>query len=366
MTVANFNLLPSATGFEKPICSVENGFLEELELNFLKARFNANENIYSTRFFLEGKVSSDRDRKNTNQKVENFINGFTDSSKQVFFSEKLGETLATVLFKNLFVCFTPSYASNCLIVKITGEREEVEKFNKVLFENFDLFESKKVPFIHWCYFDDTGKMTKIKRELEVTNVPFTEMYPFLQSESLEDYYERFNSSSASILLLQGPPGTGKTTFIRGLLQHFKTQALLSYEEAILKSDTFLSSFIQDSNVNYLIFEDADAFLTSRESGNRTIHKFLNAGDGLISALNKKIIFTTNLQNLTDIDQALIRPGRCFDILQFQPLTKEEAIVVAQKQGIEIELPEQNFTIAEIFNTQKYTKKKEIRSVGFAV
>jgi hypothetical protein len=53
-------------------------------------------------------------------------------------------------------------------------------------------------------------------------------------------------------------------------------------------------------------------------------------------------------------------------LQFRPLTKDEAITVAQKRGVDVELPEQNFTVAEIFNTQKYTKKKETRSIGFAM
>jgi SpoVK/Ycf46/Vps4 family AAA+-type ATPase len=247
-----------------------------------------------------------------------------------------------------------------------GSKEEIEKFIPILYEYFEKYQDETKSFVDWCIIDDAGKMVKIKKELEVNNTPFTEMYPFLKGESLEEYYERFNSSSASILLLQGPPGTGKTTFIRGLLQHLKKNALLSYDEAILKSDNFLSSFIEDSSVNYLIFEDADAYLTSRESGNRTIHKFLNAGDGLISSSDKKIIFTTNLASLSDVDQALIRPGRCFDVLQFRQLTKDEAIAVAGRQGVEVELPEQNFTIAEIFNSQKYTKKKESRAIGFAM
>jgi len=126
----------------------------------------------------------------------------------------------------------------------------------------------------------------------------------------------------------------------------------------------LNIFIKDNNINFLVFEDADAYLTSRESGNKVIHKFLNAGDGLISKSNKKIIFTTNLQSITDIDSALTRPGRCHDILQFRSLTTDESIKVASICKIEIKLPEKEYTIAEIFNTQTNTEKKVIRNIGF--
>jgi SpoVK/Ycf46/Vps4 family AAA+-type ATPase len=368
MSDSNFSLSPVTTVQSLPTHkNIDINFMLAVATNFFNTRFNNGKNVYTCNLYLKGKIFGREDKTETVLKIENFIGSLIDTPKQVL--SHTTDCCVFLLFDELLVRFYAHDNFNCLNVNITGEKDEVEKFSAIIleyFEQFEFLEAKKVPIVHWCFFDVDGRMTALKRELIVENVPFTEMYPFLQGESLEDYYERFDKSNASILLLQGPPGTGKTSFIRGLLAHFNKQALLSYEEAILKSDTFLSTFVKNEGVDYLIFEDADAFLTSRESGNRTIHKFLNAGDGLISASNKKIIFTTNLQSLTDIDPALIRPGRCFDILQFRPLTKDEAITVAQKRGVDVELPEQNFTVAEIFNTQKYTKKKETRSIGFAM
>jgi ATP-dependent 26S proteasome regulatory subunit len=38
-----------------------------------------------------------------------------------------------------------------------------------------------------------------------------------------------------------------------------------------------------------------------------------SADGVGRAQGRKIIFTTNLRNVHDIDSALLRPGRCFAV-----------------------------------------------------
>jgi hypothetical protein len=44
----------------------------------------------------------------------------------------------------------------------------------------------------------------------------------------------------------------------------------------------------------------------------------------VRALGRKIIFTTNLPNIGDIDEALVRPGRCFAVLRTRSLEHGEA------------------------------------------
>jgi hypothetical protein len=44
---------------------------------------------------------------------------------------------------------------------------------------------------------------------------------------------------------------------------------------------------------------------------------------LVRAQGRKILFTTNLPNVHDIDPALMRPGRCFATLRTRPLTPTE-------------------------------------------
>jgi len=54
------------------------------------------------------------------------------------------------------------------------------------------------------------------------------------------------------------------------------------------------------------------------------HRFLMIADGVVRAQGRKIIFTTNLPNVRDIDEALLRPGRCFAAVETRPLKHNEA------------------------------------------
>ena len=177
--------------------------------------------------------------------------------------------------------------------------------------------------------------------------PVDEMYPWLGDETLAEYYDRFMESDASILLLIGPPGTGKTTFIRGLLQHANQSAMVSYDANILSKDYVFASFVE-GKMGLMVIEDADNFLSSRSEGNDMMHKFLNVGDGLVTTKNKKLIFSTNLPSIRDVDSALIRPGRCFDIITFSNLNKEQAQKLATRVGVELAGEKSEYSIAEVF------------------
>jgi ATP-dependent 26S proteasome regulatory subunit len=94
-------------------------------------------------------------------------------------------------------------------------------------------------------------------------------------------------------------------------------------------------------------------------------RFLNLGDGLISLPNKKIIFTCNLERTSDIDSALTRPGRCFDVVKFDSLNREQSRAVANKIGVEFNLDGSEFTVSEIFNAKKTSEvQKTKNSFGF--
>jgi ATP-dependent 26S proteasome regulatory subunit len=55
-----------------------------------------------------------------------------------------------------------------------------------------------------------------------------------------------------------------------------------------------------------------------------LHRFLAVADGVVRAQGRKIIFTTNLPSIGDIDEALMRPGRCFATVRTRALERYEA------------------------------------------
>jgi ATP-dependent 26S proteasome regulatory subunit len=64
-------------------------------------------------------------------------------------------------------------------------------------------------------------------------------------------------------------------------------------------------------------------LKARSDGNQDLHRFLAIADGVVRAQGRKIIFTTNLPNIRDLDDALLRPGRCFKVVHTRLLGGEE-------------------------------------------
>src|SRR5207344_2938402 len=73
-----------------------------------------------------------------------------------------------------------------------------------------------------------------------------------------------------------------------------------------------------------VIEDADHLLKPRSDGNQHLHRFLTIADGVVRSQGRKIIFSTNLPNVGDLDEALIRPGRCYARLNIRALTPDEA------------------------------------------
>ena len=239
--------------------------------------------------------------------------------------------------------------STHITITLTGDYEFAEEYTEFFEKDFEFVTNQ----IEWLYSNDGNS---IEIPLRHDRLPVEEMYPFLEGESLEDYYTNFMKSNASILLLIGPPGTGKTTFIRGLLQQTNSSAMVSYDANVLEKDYVFANFIE-GNKSVMVLEDADMFLKSRKEGNTMMHKFLNVGDGLVTTRNKKLIFSTNLPSISDIDPALIRPGRCYDILHFSELDQKQAENLAKRCNTTLNGKKDKWSIADVFYNQNTNQSK---------
>ena len=115
----------------------------------------------------------------------------------------------------------------------------------------------------------------------------------------------------------------------------------------------------------MILEDIDLNLKSRTNGNIMMHKLLAGADGFVRNQNKKIILTTNLTNINDIDEALLREGRCYAYVASKMLNKEEALLLLNKlnpiiSSNAIDKYGDKITIANVYQAVKNYKSTQIK------
>lgn len=158
-----------------------------------------------------------------------------------------------------------------------------------------------------------------------------EYYPFL-NKTPEEYFDSYIKSKSGILFLIGPAGTGKSSFVRSLAIHSGKEVCTVYDEPTMRS-VELMNYFYSSGHDLLVLEDADAFLTRREEGNKDLASLLNFVDGVVNDPDKKVIISTNLSSLSKVDPALLRKGRCYDIIEFRELSIEESITARNASGL---------------------------------
>ena len=182
--------------------------------------------------------------------------------------------------------------------------------------------------IDWHFLTSRGELQNVCIEERANDILHDLAYPELK-EGAMTVIDRFLGSDETVLVLQGPPGTGKTRLIRAILGQMSrrkghnARALYTGDKKAVESDEIFVRFITGWEDAFII-EDADHLLKPRADGNENLHRFLAIADGVVRAQGRKIIFSTNLPNVGDLDDALVRPGRCFARLNIRELRQDEA------------------------------------------
>ncbi|MEJ0086373.1 MAG: AAA family ATPase [Pseudomonadota bacterium] len=188
--------------------------------------------------------------------------------------------------------------------------------------------------LDWQFTNSGGELRSASFQELADPLLLDEAYPSLGMPA-QQFIARYLDASECVLILLGPPGTGKTRLVRAILSEVSrrkgenAEVMYTADKRALQSDEIFVEFITGSHDAFVI-EDTDHLLKARTSGNEEMHRFLAIADGVARSQGRKIIFTTNLPNVTDIDDALVRPGRCFAVQNLRSLAADEALRLAGK------------------------------------
>ena len=158
-----------------------------------------------------------------------------------------------------------------------------------------------------------------------------------------------------------------TEYIRYLLTILKKDVIYlpPHMTASLSDPSFIT-FLMNYENSVLVLEDAENAIRSREeSGSMSsVSNLLNISDGILSdCLKMQLIVTFNTEK-TSIDQALLRPGRLIAEHKFEALSLEDTKNLVEHLNLEIEVTE-GMTLTSIYNhTEKDSRKKPSKKIGF--
>ena len=245
--------------------------------------------------------------------------------------------------------------------EITFNSSAINQFNKFMktaityYNTYYCINKMKDDYVNIYITSNDGAFftcigNKLKRSLDTIYIPHTQksqliddITHFLKPET-EALYRKLCITYKRIYLFEGIPGTGKTSLIFGIASMLNYNiAIISFSPKMTDIDLLrvLRSFSEDINdrkkstdkknkkkrKTLLVCEDIDCIFKERKSNDEsknsiTFSGLLNALDGITT--DDIICFiTTNYK--TNLDSALLRPGRIDYIMRFDYAIKEQIV-----------------------------------------
>ena len=182
---------------------------------------------------------------------------------------------------------------------------------------------------------------------------------------------------SGLTILRGSPGTGKTSFLRHLICSLKETHRFFYipADSIGLIRDGLSQFLirqrslDEKSIMVVVIEDAENILLARKEEKSVLAStLLNFTDGIIGDIVTAHIICTVNSHTSDLDEAVLRPGRQRFFHEFGPIPWERARQLAQRLGVSLSEP-RNYTLAEIYHYKDTQTARfpggESRPIGFS-
>lgn len=171
--------------------------------------------------------------------------------------------------------------------------------------------------------ETSGSFSFTYNKLLDVDIDFDTMYPpEFKGVSNKIVEAVSDEESAGLIILHGDAGTGKTNYIRWLTSQSKRPMVFIPPNLVgnLTSPKFLSFLMKNKGCTFIV-EDAEATLSPRLGAESSIvSTILNMTDGLLGDILKCQFLCTFNTELTNIDTALLRPGRLLVRQEFNKLT----------------------------------------------
>jgi hypothetical protein len=237
---------------------------------------------------------------------------------------------------------------------------QAEDYDRIIEIKRKFFSKLPKKTLKWATWNQQGHVDYYQMLQKESREYDSAHFPWL-NKPLNQFYNDYINSSCSILVLLGPPGTGKSSLINDFAHKMNRKIVVSYDKDLMVKDNFYIDFLSGKD-DLLVMEDADTLLYERDTfENNTLSKILNTSDGIVDCSNKKIIFSANIENKDRLDSALLRPGRCFAIIESRGLYPEEVRDLNKVTGLEIEPDDHDeMTLANYYSGKRRKKRK----VGF--
>ena len=194
-------------------------------------------------------------------------------------------------------------------------------------------------------------------ETVLSDEEFALRYPEGSPAWHREFVEKLAVRKSGLSILEGTPGTGKTTYLRHLMGTLQETHRFYFippsNLRILSESDFIGFWAGERQIHSdrrlaVILEDADAAIMTRGADNQEqVSALLNLSDGMLGDfLSLQIICTINC-SASEIDQALIRPGRLLSHRVFERLDPSQAARLAASMG-KVLPHARDYSLAEVF------------------